>query len=70
LFGVGVLSIAISILIAAITIIFYNSEESVQTNVHPIYSELDPEQEYSFEISPYRFGLDLDHYKITMMSDR
>ena len=55
---------------AAITIVFYNSEESVQTTVHPIHSVLEPGQEYSFEISPYRIGLDLDHYIITMMSDR
>lgn len=55
---------------AAITIVFYNSEERVQTNVHPISSDLEPRQEYSFDISPYRIGLELDHYKITMMSDR
>jgi hypothetical protein len=55
---------------AAIILVYYNSEESVQTNVHPIDSVLEPGQEYSFEISPYRIGLDLDHYKITMMSDR
>lgn len=55
---------------AAITIVYYNSEESIQTTVHPIDSILDPGQEYSFEDSPYRIGLDHDHYKITMMSDR
>jgi hypothetical protein len=37
---------------AAIILVYYNSEESVQTNVHPIDSVLEPGQEYSFEISP------------------
>jgi polyhydroxyalkanoate synthesis regulator phasin len=60
---------------AAITVVFYNSEESVQTVVQPIQYAFEPErkysfepgQEYSFTISPYRIGLELDHYKISIM---
>jgi hypothetical protein len=55
---------------ATITLVFYNSEESVQTIFRTIDSDLEAGQEYSFEMSPYRIGLDLDHYKITMSSDR
>jgi hypothetical protein len=53
-----------------IMIQYYNSEERIQTSFTHPQSALEPGQEYSFSDAPYRLGLDVDHYKITMSSDR